>query len=384
MALEIFTSIYTAAQQDTLLGRVVKPVVIEDAASSYTFEVNDIVEINGVIYRCTSATSLMPHTLYTQNGKILYITINGEKCYMVKSQTLNTGWVKWFDIKDRFFVEKRLTTKADKATTLAGYGIGNAYTKTETDTLLAALTRRTRLTDFSLATLKSAVADQNLEKYGLKVGDYKTINGHDYVIAGLNPMKGAGDVYTVSVDHVGLIVLPHTQTKWNASGNTYTGADSRGQGYLNCDLHYYLKNTVLPLVQADLGSANLLAHKKRLSNTINQTGLNPEVLALGEQDGIKGASSDTGFDDNCYIVSLSEVQVLGFKVWSSSPFDTGEADQQLEVFRHFKHSDIFGNESVWLRDVATNVTAVLQSTTGESTTMLASTTEYVAGLVLFH
>lgn len=116
MALEIFTSIYTAAQQDALLGRVVKPVVIEDAASSYTFEVNDIVEINGVIFRCTSATSLMPHTLYTQNGKILYITINGEKCYMVKSQTLNTGWVKWFDIKDRFFVEKRLATKQNALT----------------------------------------------------------------------------------------------------------------------------------------------------------------------------------------------------------------------------------------------------------------------------
>lgn len=49
--------------------------------------------------------------------------------------------------------------------------------------------RRTRLTDFSLSTLQQAVADQNLEKYGLKVGYQKTINGRTYVIAGLNPMK---------------------------------------------------------------------------------------------------------------------------------------------------------------------------------------------------
>ena len=32
-----------------------------------------------------------------------------------------------------------------------------------------------RLTDFDLSVLKQAVADGNLEKYGLKVGDQKTI-----------------------------------------------------------------------------------------------------------------------------------------------------------------------------------------------------------------
>ena len=105
--------------------------------------------------------------------------------------------------------------------------------------------------------LKAAVADGNLAKYDLKVGDQKTINGHTYVIADLNPMKGTSAPYTVTVNHVGLIVIPHTTTKWNASGNTSTGADGRGAGYLNCDLHYYLKNTVLPMVNTDLGSTNI-------------------------------------------------------------------------------------------------------------------------------
>ena len=121
--------------------------------------------------------------------------------------------------------------------------------------------RRTRLSDFSLSTLQQAVADQNLEKYGLKVGDQKTINGRTYVIAGLNPMKGTTTPYRLTQNHVGLIVIPHVTQKWNESGNTYTGANGRGAGYLNSDLHYYLKNTLLPLVNGDLGSTNLLGSR---------------------------------------------------------------------------------------------------------------------------
>ena len=136
------------------------------------------------------------------------------------------------------------------------------------------MTSRVRKTDFDLAVLKQAVADGNLEKYGLKVGDQKTINGHTYVIAGLNPMKGTSTPYRVTTNHVGLIVIPHTTQAWNASGNTYTGADNRGAGYLNSDLHYYLKNTLLPLVNTDLGAANLIGHYKLLTNDVNQNGYN--------------------------------------------------------------------------------------------------------------
>ena len=121
---------------------------------------------------------------------------------------------------------------------------------------------RTRKTDFSLTDLQAAVADQNLEKHGLHVGDQKTINGRTYVIAGLNPMKGTTTPYRLTQNHVGLIVIPHTTQAWNASGNTSTGADGRGAGYKNCDLHYYLTNTLLPLVETDLGASNLLGHSK--------------------------------------------------------------------------------------------------------------------------
>ena len=236
--------------------------------------------------------------------------------------------------------------------------------------------RRTRLSDFSLSTLQQAVADQNLEKYGLKVGDQKTINGRTYVIAGLNPMKGTSTPYRLTQNHVGLIVIPHVTQKWNESGNTYTGADGRGAGYANSDLHYYLTNTLLPLVQSDLGSANLLAHSKLLSNAVNQTGTNKMGSATG-------CSSGNGWVSNQYISALSEVQVYGATVWSSSGYDTGEACRQLDVFRVYNHTEIFGSEYPWLRDVVSASFAAYAHGVGLANNSTASYALHVAALILF-
>lgn len=238
-----------------------------------------------------------------------------------------------------------------------------------------ALTDNARLTDFDLAVLKQAVADGNLEKYGLKPGDQKTINGHTYVIAGLNPMKGP-HAYRVNTNHVGLIVIPHTTQAWNASGNTYTGADGRGAGYLNSDLHYYLKNTVLPMCNTDLGSTNLISHNKLLSNAVNQSGYNK----LGEAS---GCASGWAWEDT-KICALSEVQVYGAAICSSSLFDTGEACRQLDVFQKYSHTEIFGNEYPWLRDVVSASYAALANNLGSAAYNPASLAFYVAALILFH
>ena len=239
-----------------------------------------------------------------------------------------------------------------------------------------ALTDRARLTDFDMSVLQQAVAAQNLEKYGLKVGDQKTINGRDYVIAGLNPMKGTATPYRLTEDHVGLIVIPHTTQAWNASGNTYTGANSRGAGYMNSDLHYYLKNTLLPLVETDLGADNLLGHHKLLTNAVNTTGYNRFGSA-------SGCASSWGWEANCKICALSEVQVYGATVWSSSGYDTGEACRQLDVFRVYNHTEIFGGEYPWLRDVVSALIAAYAHDLGDAATAPASYARYVAALVLF-
>ena len=287
-----------------------------------------------------------------------------------------SAWVYEYRLNNTHFTSDELAAIRSGMTTAKREKLDALPTNTELTTKLNALTRHTRLSDFSLDVLKQAVADQNLEKYGLKVGDYKTINGHDYVIAGLNCMKGAHS-YTCTTNHVGLIVIPHTTQAWNASGNTYTGADGRGAGYKNSDLHYYLKNTLLPLVETDLGAANLLAHYKLLSNAVNQSGIN----RFGEAT---GCSSGWDWEADCKICALSEVQVYGSVVWSSSGFDTGEACQQLDVFRHFNKNEIFGNEYPWLRDVVSASNAAGVYNTGYADHNTASIAYYVAALVLFH
>ena len=247
-----------------------------------------------------------------------------------------------------------------------------------------------RKTDFDLAVLKQAVSEGNLEKYGLKVGDQKTINGRTYVIADLNPMKGTTTPYRLTQNHVGLIVITwNVKQAWNASGLTTTGAHATypttqptTAGYANSDLHYYLENTLLPLVEADLsvsGSSSLIGHSKMLTTQVNTTAVNR--LA---SDSEKGASSGWAWEENCKICALSEVQIYGGTVWSSSGFDTGEACRQLEVFKKYSHTEIFANQYIWLRDVVSSSIAALAHVNGVANYITVSSASYVAALVLFH
>jgi hypothetical protein len=288
-----------------------------------------------------------------------------------------SAWIFEYRLNNTHFTAAELASIRSGMTTAKREKLDALPTNADLNTKFYALTRHTRLTDFDLNVLKQAVADQNLEKYGLKPGDQKTINGHTYVIAGLNPMKGTTTPYRVTANHVGLIVIPHTTQKWNESGNTSTGADSRGAGYMNCDLHYYLKNTLLPLVETDLGAANLIGHSKLLTNAVNTTGIN----RFGEAT---GCSSGWAWEADCKICALSEVQVYGGTVWSSSGHDTGEACRQLDVFQAYSHTEIFGGEYPWLRDVVSASGAALAYYDGHADYNTASYAFCVAALILFH
>lgn len=234
-----------------------------------------------------------------------------------------------------------------------------------------------RKTDFDLAVLKQAVADGNLEKYGLKPGDQKTINGHTYVIAGLNPMKGTSTPYRVTANHVGLIVIPHTTHAWNADGKTTAVEGGHGAGYMNSELHAYLKSDILPMCNTDLGAANLIGHSKLLSNAVNANGYN----RFGEA---AGCSSGWTWEADCKICALSEVQVYGAAIWSSSGYDTGEACRQLEVFQKYSHTEIFHGEYPWLRDVVSASYAARAYASGNADYTTASHATDVAALILFH
>lgn len=285
--------------------------------------------------------------------------------YLVKEQS--DGTTQKIAVRD-FVVNDLTSTATDKPLSAA-----QGKTLNEADIVLQ---RHTRLTDFSLSDLQAAVVDQNLAKHGLKPGDQKTINGYTYVIAGLNAMKGT-DSRTCTSNHVGLIVIPHTTQAWNASGNTYTGANNRGAGYMNCDLQYYLENTVMSHVNSDLGAAHLYKHQKLFGNAINQTGYN----RFGSNS---GCTSGWGWKE-VFISALTEAQVYGGDHWSSSGYDTGEANTLLPVFAEYKHTEIFGNEHIWLRNVSSASEACYAYYNGHAgAPNNVSNAFYVAGLILYH
>lgn len=224
---------------------------------------------------------------------------------------------------------------------------------------------------FALADMIAAVASGNYNEYDIAPGDFYTgASGYTYIFSGANPMKGTYTGYPINNDHAGLIVDTHATCAWNDTNST-------AGGYVGSKLHSYLVNTVLPKVKTDLGADHLYAHKKLYSTAVGTTLYN----RLGSAS---GASNNWAWSDNQYIAALSEVQVYGSIVWSSSGYDTGEADQQLEVFKHFKHTDIFGNEYPWLRDVVSSSCAAFASSYGYAYYDSASYAYYAAGLIAFH
>lgn len=269
---------------------------------------------------------------------------------------------------------------------------------TSTDKLIHdTINRRTR-TDFTSKglewfknTLKSAIADKSLEKYGLKVGDYYTVthNGktYNYVIAGLNTMKGTLTPYRLNYDHVGIIVDTNDTHAWNTSNSTSTSQNTHSTdgtwttgasaaGYASCDLQYYLETTVLPNVEGDLGSSNIKSHYKLYSNAVNTSGYNRFGSA-------GGCSSSWAWYADQKICALSEVQVYGSIVWSSSGYDTGEACRQLDVFRVYNMNEIFEGRYPWLRDVASSSVACVVHDRGGANRSIAYARRWVAALILF-
>lgn len=374
-------SYYNKTEVDNLIGAITAKIPTEASSSNQladkAYVAAQVQEYAGSFRGTFNSVADLEATTGNHHNDYAWVQVtdsDGDNDYD-RYKYNGTAWVFEYRLNNTHFTAAELAAIRSGITSEKVTKLDSMPSATE----LSTINRRTRLTNFDLAVLKQAVADQNLEKYGLKVGDYKTINGHDYVIAGLNPMKGITTPYRLTANHVGLIVIPHTTQAWNVSGNTSTGADSRGAGYKNSDLHYYLVNTLLPLVKTDLGADNLLKHSKLLSNAVNTTAVNR--LA---DDSNKGASSGWEWVADQYISALSEVQVYGSIVWSSSGFDTGEACHQLDVFRVYNHTEIFGSEYPWLRDVVSASYAASADNAGDAGYNTASAAAFVAALVLFN
>ena len=203
----------------------------------------------------------------------------------------------------------------------------------------------------------------------LYVGDIITIQDGTYnakwIIAGFDTEYYRGDT-ALSTHHISLIPQTYLFTAPMNDTNTTEG------GYAGSKMH----TTTLPALANVLKTAlssHLLNRRVLLSTSMSTT--------IGSAAGANwtGASNNWAWTD-AYCTLLSEIQVYGAPVFSSSFYDTGEACNQLPIFNFANHVQ-FGRAHFWLRAVASSTTFAVADGNGGAYGHVASNSSGVRPLI---
>lgn len=206
----------------------------------------------------------------------------------------------------------------------------------------------------------------------LYIGDYFDITistsygGSEVVrciLAGFNIYINNGNV-AVTKNHA--VIVPKNCFKTTAKMNTTstTGKSSNTlntsdlKAYAGCDMH----NIVLPVyadaIRTVIGESHLLRRKSLLTKDVSET------LSSMAGGGFTGASSDYDWYD-VELQLLSEIQVYGSNICSSSSYDVGLDNLQLPLFALDPTTKICGTngkdscttatrKQYWLRNVVSH------------------------------
>lgn len=145
-------------------------------------------------------------------------------------------------------------------------------------------------------------------------------------------------------------------------------------GYYNSDMHCITLPCYAKSIKAAL-NGHLLSHRTILPNAVNTS--TPSMAGAG----FKGASNNWAWND-VELQLMSEPQVYGTTVWSSSAYDFGVDYKKLPVF-DFINPVQYGSIHFWLRSVASSTYFAFCSTDGRAYSGNASYAFYVRPLILF-
>lgn len=88
----------TYATKQEVSDAILIPLNMEQLTPSSTFVKNNVLGINGILYRAKQNTSEFPVTVVTDRGRFVYDTDKyGNKAYVVSDYTLSQAWEKWSD-----------------------------------------------------------------------------------------------------------------------------------------------------------------------------------------------------------------------------------------------------------------------------------------------
>ena len=291
---------------------------------------------------------------------------------IVDADTINTklskldanGQIDYSDVKNT----PNLANKIDKPVSvtdgqvLTYNGTSNEWEAQDSKggtTIRTSRTRRDITSD--LANLPTAIAEQDLAKYGYAIGDYFVgASGYYYYLADMDTNYGGYNNYAVvNTHHCGIVVDTKSTCQWLSEGNVTK--------YSSSTLHSFLTNTALPKIKSDIATlfgdweSHLLTRTER-DNTIGGMG--------------------TIWD--CLICAMTEAQMHGSRVFGVDGYQTTTGSKALELFRKYRFNEIYGNTDVWLKSLFSENIACIASSEGAAGNGFVSASRRASGLILFH
>ncbi len=198
-----------------------------------------------------------------------------------------------------------------------------------------------------LGTITLANIADFVTSYGLSTGAFKDIYPGCYVkigdsvanttwmVGGLDVLHNTGDT---AMGH-GAEFIP--RGAGFAYGTKMNDTNTTAGGYKGSAMWAYLANTLVPALQAVLGT-HLLKQRVLVSNAV-------DTSKASQYSGFTGMASGWEWAD-AYAVLMSEIEVYGSMVWGG-PYDIGEAKEKLPVFNFISPVE-FERGTFWLRSVA--------------------------------
>ena len=227
-------------------------------------------------------------------------------------------------------------------------------------------TRRTRRNITSdLANLTTAIAEQNLEKYGYAIGDYFVgASGYYYYLADMDTNYGAyNNSAVVNTKHCGIVVDTKSTCQWLSEGTV--------TNYSSSTLHSFLTNTALPNIKSDISALfgdweSHLIKRTEADNAVGGRGTN--------WNGLK----------DCLICAMTEEQMYGTRVFGADGYQTGTGFKALELFRKYRFNEIYGYIAIWLKSLFSTSSACAAYGSGNTDYNSVDASYRASGLILFH
>ena len=189
-----------------------------------------------------------------------------------------------------------------------------------------------------------------------RTGQYQATGSQYVTIAGLDTMWGNGDQgsgvnyhHAVMVAGQGFGGTQHFgRSRMNATNTTEGGYVASEMNTLTIGAVVSAGSTasdatINQQLYAEFG-AHLKTTRELVSNAINATGYNRLGSATGCTSNWEWISAQA--------ILMSEIEAYGSTVWSSSGYDTGNANRQLPLFAFSKQAQNTRSAYYWLKDLA--------------------------------